>query len=603
MVNGFQPVRFNAGHLCYYKACGRVCRQKDSRSQPRTRSGGIVGAIDSLMWMGHALLWDRKLRASQERPGSRQTKDWLRWRVGYLQKVAVRGMVEVREKETCHVDVSQRNASQTVTSKYLTCPVEVPFDLPHRNATLLAVYETHMTSLDHRWPWRMDADAKLLAKIAVYCQNLENPPRSPSPVHAPTAPPAKVKVGAVADDTLGRGRRLRKSPQEARDERSQKAAEAILKTTGNKSKFTCNKSLTRAICVTTVRPISGWWLFVKDEGQMEKKAESVYGQIRGMERRRCELRWDAGIEQQEEAAPTTDNRRENSKHIRTSSLVRDLRFRCDPLNHLQSPSSPPRMPSITPSLPLELEREIFVLAARLHPGSIPTLLRVARRVLAWVRALMRATKSKPASFFHDAIRHLVVGPCPTWTQINTMAVLKLCTGVTDFAALGELADPSMLPALARMRLQRMAGNLTRLFGGRVDVQHPIFASIAHLDVFDRIAEGETYISTQIPALPALTHLSFHNDVVPWTKMQRVLQECPRLDVLVNLWHSTKRRYAYEKTANIPIHDVRIVLYLYNDYWGEWEADAMGLWPSFWSVADEFVARKRKGLIKGTLFQT
>lgn len=216
---------------------------------------------------------------------------------------------------------------------------------------------------------------------------------------------------------------------------------------------------------------------------------------------------------------------------------------------------------------------------------------------------MRATKSKPASFFHDAIRHLVVGPCPTWTQINTLAILKLCTGVTDFAALGELADPSMLPALARMRLQRMAGNLTRLFGGRVDMQHSIFTSITHLDVFDRIAEGETHISTQIPALPALTHLSFHNDVVPWTKMQRVLQECPRLDVLVNLWHSTKRRYAYEKTANIPIHDARIVLYLYNDYWGEWEADAMGLQPSFWSVADEFVARKRKGLIKGTLFQT
>ncbi|KAJ7728171.1 hypothetical protein B0H14DRAFT_3618624 [Mycena olivaceomarginata] len=195
---------------------------------------------------------------------------------------------------------------------------------------------------------------------------------------------------------------------------------------------------------------------------------------------------------------------------------------------------------------------------------------------------MRATKSKPASFFHDAIRHLVVGPCPTWTQINTLAILKLCTGVVDkFAALGELADPSMLPALARMRLQRMAGNLTRLFGGRVDMQHSIFASITHLDVFDRIAEGGTHISTQIPALPALTHLSFHNDVVPWTKMQRVLQECPRLEVLVNLWHSTKRRYAYEKTANIPAHD----------------ADAMGLRPSFWCVADEFVARKRKGLIK------
>ncbi|KAJ7889306.1 hypothetical protein B0H14DRAFT_2561805 [Mycena olivaceomarginata] len=75
------------------------------------------------------------------------------------------------------------------------------------------------------------------------------PPRSPSPFHAPTAPPAKVKgkkrnaataaldsVEAAADDTLGRGRRLRKSPQEVREERAQKAAEAVLKAAGNKSR-------------------------------------------------------------------------------------------------------------------------------------------------------------------------------------------------------------------------------------------------------------------------------------------------------------------------------------------------------------------------------
>ncbi|KAJ7893894.1 hypothetical protein B0H14DRAFT_2559521 [Mycena olivaceomarginata] len=78
---------------------------------------------------------------------------------------------------------------------------------------------------------------------------LLGPPRSPSPVHAPTAPPAKVKgkkrnaataaldsVEAAAADILGRGRRLRKSPQEAREERAQRAAEVVLKTTRNKSK-------------------------------------------------------------------------------------------------------------------------------------------------------------------------------------------------------------------------------------------------------------------------------------------------------------------------------------------------------------------------------
>jgi hypothetical protein len=37
----------------------------------------------------------------------------------------------------------------------------------------------------------------------------------------------------------------------------------------------------------------------------------------------------------------------------------------------------------SPAFPLELEREIFETTALLHPTEIPTLLRVARRVLIW----------------------------------------------------------------------------------------------------------------------------------------------------------------------------------------------------------------------------
>jgi hypothetical protein len=34
----------------------------------------------------------------------------------------------------------------------------------------------------------------------------------------------------------------------------------------------------------TVRPIAGWWLFIKDEKGMDKRSESAYSQIYGMER-------------------------------------------------------------------------------------------------------------------------------------------------------------------------------------------------------------------------------------------------------------------------------------------------------------------------------
>jgi hypothetical protein len=38
---------------------------------------------------------------------------------------------------------------------------------------------------------------------------------------------------------------------------------------------------------------------------------------------------------------------------------------------------------VNPFLPADLEREIFELAALIHPSTIPGLLRVAHRVLVW----------------------------------------------------------------------------------------------------------------------------------------------------------------------------------------------------------------------------
>ncbi|KAJ7618285.1 hypothetical protein DFH06DRAFT_1012088 [Mycena polygramma] len=78
-----------------------------------------------------------------------------------------------------------------------------------------------------------------------------------------------------------------------------------------------------------------------------------------------------------------------------------------------------------PVFPLDLKREIFETMALLHPSQIPTLLRVARRVLCWIepllyrtlritesnpgmaRAHLKAMKSKPPVFFR-AVRHIIL---------------------------------------------------------------------------------------------------------------------------------------------------------------------------------------------------
>ncbi|KAF7340281.1 hypothetical protein MVEN_01947100 [Mycena venus] len=185
----------------------------------------------------------------------------------------------------------------------------------------------------------------------------------------------------------------------------------------------------------------------------------------------------------------------------------------------------------------------------MHPSTIPTLLRVARRVLIWIEpllyrvvcsnkhlAILSAMKSKPPAFFHNAVRHLLLDGISTdWTMEEAYIVLGLCKGVINFSAIGKFSNPSLLPILSVMRIQRMAACLEVLFGDpqSIDLYHRAFSSITHLDIFDEIGPGETNICPHLPILPALTHLCLSKDV-PRDIMQGLLTNCPRLEILVVL---------------------------------------------------------------------
>ncbi|KAJ7438923.1 hypothetical protein B0H11DRAFT_2103436 [Mycena galericulata] len=106
-----------------------------------------------------------------------------------------------------------------------------------------------------------------------------------------------------------------------------------------------------------------------------------------------------------------------------------------------------------PRLPSDLEREIFEWTAIAYPRMILHLFRVARRVKLWVEPylyrliyvcdlppypimendILRPTpRSKPASFYRDAVRHLGLSDS-RWSP----PVLEALTGVRTFAAMGE----------------------------------------------------------------------------------------------------------------------------------------------------------------------
>ncbi|KAJ7465972.1 hypothetical protein FB451DRAFT_1178805 [Mycena latifolia] len=237
-------------------------------------------------------------------------------------------------------------------------------------------------------------------------------------------------------------------------------------------------------------------------------------------------------------------------------------------------------------LPLELQRDIFTRAAQMHPHEIParpfsaSLAAVARvdGGAPYSRAIIDATKSKPPSFFQDAVRHLLLTVDSTSVLLDE--VLELCTGVVDLVLFGP----------------RLSVSLEELFGdpSAVDLTHPLFASITHLDIADDVDEA-TEICENIPALPALTHFCLNNEV-SWDLVETLPAECPRLELLINLWHEDSATLAQEHAKDAPVNDVRFVVGGPADTWADWEASAKGL-PNFWMVAEDFVERKRSGAIE------
>ncbi|KAJ7735669.1 hypothetical protein B0H14DRAFT_2994441 [Mycena olivaceomarginata] len=250
-----------------------------------------------------------------------------------------------------------------------------------------------------------------------------------------------------------------------------------------------------------------------------------------------------------------------------------------------------------PLFPQELEREIFEHTALMHRGTIPTLLRVARRVLTWiepllyrvirvgrghehmVQALLNLSKgARTPHFLHKAVHHLALDHV---SLDEGTEILRLCTGVINFACSTQLVDPSFVPILAELGVQRLALCLQALFGGApINLTHSLFRSVTHLDILGVV--GVESALAEISALPALTHLI-----------------APRLELLLVQW-SIYNEAQYISAQEPCLYDLRLVIGLYYGYWEEWEAEANGVLV-YWAEADDFVARKRRGEIEATRY--
>ncbi|KAJ7677784.1 hypothetical protein DFH06DRAFT_560623 [Mycena polygramma] len=139
------------------------------------------------------------------------------------------------------------------------------------------------------------------------------------------------------------------------------------------------------------------------------------------------------------------------------------------------------MPSGAPAFPLEIELEIFTTAAILYDETIPSLLRVAHRVLIWIEPLLyrkmlfeqsrqpysaksrlsaaiQSLQAKPLAF-RENVRDIMW--LDGYLDENLCTLLSLCTGVKTLVLWGlnrELAD-----RISSLQLERLASRWSTIW--------------------------------------------------------------------------------------------------------------------------------------------
>ncbi|KAJ7917082.1 hypothetical protein B0H13DRAFT_2444602 [Mycena leptocephala] len=271
------------------------------------------------------------------------------------------------------------------------------------------------------------------------------------------------------------------------------------------------------------------------------------------------------------------------------------------------------MPSLidSPAFPLELEREIFTTAAIIHEETIPTLLRVAHRVLIWIEPLFYRTlvfgdtaenshiprlsaavqtiRAKSPDFIRQNVRGILWLERSSAGEREMRTLLSICTGVQNLVL--RALTFAMIPLLEPLQLRR----LTLLSEGLLPILETFAAlRLTHLHLHFILLVPSLHLPW-IRTLPSLTHLCFSNPPNTDPLVHAFLRGNTKLQVLV--WaHSDQYGYL-PLDADAWSDDPRVVLLrsqldiCADDYSQDWKLGVAG-GPDFWVRAEEFLAKKR-----------
>ncbi|KAJ7111270.1 hypothetical protein C8R44DRAFT_799234 [Mycena epipterygia] len=268
------------------------------------------------------------------------------------------------------------------------------------------------------------------------------------------------------------------------------------------------------------------------------------------------------------------------------------------------------------SLPTELERWIFEIAAFIHPSCMPVLMLVAQRVKIWIEPLLYRVlcigekppdseeiwiplerihyliEGRPLApaFLHDNVRHLCLILSGTVHMDDIMRVLVACDATVDLHLLG--GSRSLLPHFGKLPLRRLSVDLAYLFRSP-DFTHPVFGTITHLSL-TRPGFHWTHFSG-LAQMPCLTHLSYDDILSPLVVCEHALRDCKSLEVLALSFSNMILLEPLVDTYAPLATDPRFVMLLATHRVRDWETGARG-GDDYWVRADELVRKRRSGEI-------
>ncbi|KAJ7657273.1 hypothetical protein DFH06DRAFT_1473260 [Mycena polygramma] len=281
------------------------------------------------------------------------------------------------------------------------------------------------------------------------------------------------------------------------------------------------------------------------------------------------------------------------------------------------------------SLPPELERQIFEMAARSRPTSIPRLMRVAWRVKHWLEPLLyhtlifnmnpidgfprctietfnRIVRTKPGSFLRDSVRR-VVGRHLSFNNISN--ILTACPGIEhlNITVARELAHlPPPPRGFDALPLKKLHCDLNVFVDFDTPLAVPAFAHLTHLELFDFLdhhgnTEAEVYARwATLGSLPHLTHLALPYFRSRGNKpiLRDVLALCKSLCALLVLRAPEPGTPFPEEIAFLQNNDMRVVLL---GGYTLWQAGAL-TGADIWARADKLISQKLSGEVsRGTLY--